>query len=159
MSDNINRELIREIVERMVEELLDEALRRDDYINSLVNDAKGAMGEYFKARYAEVNAANRRIGREGTAEGWDGEVERLLTYGFFSTAATRMRGGDPHKAFEQVVAMLRSLVPKYLMWARKQVSKDYGIPNNKMLDPLDSSTDEFFARLENLFNEALIPSK
>lgn len=148
------KKTLREIVRSMLEELLDEALRRDDYINSLVNDAKGALGEYFKARYAEANAASRRVGREGTAEGWDGEAERLLTYGFFMTAATRMRGGDPRKAFEQVVATLRPFVPKYMMWARKQVSKDFGIPERELSDPPDAATDEFFARLENLFDEA-----
>lgn len=148
------RKSLYEIVRSMVEDLLEEALRRDDYIHSLVDGAKGALGEYFKARYAEANTHKRKVAGAGTTEGWDREVDKLLTYGFFTAAATRMRGGDPRKAFEQATFELRKLVPWYLRWAKRNVSETFDVPEDIMIDPSDSVTDEFFARLENIFDEA-----
>lgn len=145
---------LREVIREIVEELLDEAMSRDAYIERLYDTSKGAMGEYFKARYAELNAAQRREGVKGTSEGWDREAETLLITGFFTAATKKMKGGDARKAFAEALTTLRLLVPRYLAWARKQVSKDFGIPEQDMVDPSDDATDEFFARLDNLFDEA-----
>jgi hypothetical protein len=148
------RQVIREIVRGLVEEFLDEALRRDAYIERLYDTAKGALGEYLKARYAEVNAERRRAGSNGTEAGWDRETDTLLVTGFFSVALKKMKGGDARKAFAEVIQQLHKLVPVYLRWAKRHVADAFELPEKELIDPPDSVTDEFFARLENLFNEA-----
>jgi hypothetical protein len=150
----MNPKELRETITVIVEELLDEAVRRDAYIEGLVNSAKGALGEYFKARYAEVNTSQRRGGFAGTREGWDREVENLLGYNFFQAASKDLKGGEAQRAFEQAILSLRKLVPTYLRLAKKHVAESFAIPLDAMLDPSDSSTDEFFAMLVNMFDDA-----
>jgi len=141
---------LKEIVAQLVEEVLDEAIRRQDYVEGLINAAKGAMGEHFKARYAEANVAKRVKAGPGTAQGWDREAEDRLAFNF-ADAADRKFKGNPSMAFDEAVEELRRAVPRYLMWAKKEVAKDFQIDIDQMDDPDDASTDEFFAKLHNVY--------
>lgn len=145
---------LRALVSQLVEEFLEEAFTREMYVDRLVNAAKGAMGEYFKARYAEVNADRRLGGREGTMEGWDREVDNHFTYNVLYAITSNIKSGDRRKAFDQALASLRRLVPAYLRAAKRHVAESFLTPERELDDPSDQATDEFFARLENLFDES-----
>jgi len=142
---------LREIVQRMVEEILDEAIRRQDYVEGLIDSASGAMGEYFKARYAEANDSKRAKAGKGTRQGWDREVSGRLRFNF-ANATDKTFKGDPHLAFREAEVELRRAVPRYLEWAKKHVAEAFKLNPDLMEDPSDASTDEFFAKLKNVFD-------
>ena len=154
MSDNIDKKMLREIVEQMVEQCLDEAIRRDMYIERVIDVAKGAMGEYFKARYAEANGPRRRSGVLGTQQGWDREVDHRIQFNFKQAVGRTLKGGDRRKAKDEAMSDLRAMVPSFLAYARIKVAEAFGIDPDDMVDPTDDPTDEFFSRLENAFDEA-----
>jgi hypothetical protein len=144
---------LREVIRQMVESILDEGGRRDAYIDRLVDAMKGAFGEYAKARYAETNVALRRKAGRGTVEGWDRETEDRLVYDVTSAMARRLKTRDKKKAFEEACAELRELVPHYLRAAKRKVAATFEVDEDRLSDPPDAVTDEFFARLNNLFDE------
>ena len=143
---------LRALIAEVARQILEEAVARDKQVNDLFNAAKGAMGEYFKARYAEANAHLPRYGVKGTVEGWDKEASNLVRFRFTQVATRRARGYNPRSAFDEAMEDLRDLIPSYLEWAKEEVATDFRINVDKMVDPLDSATDEFFAALANAFD-------
>ena len=147
---------LHEIIQKIVEEILDEAIRRQDYVEGLVNNASGAMGEYFKARYAQANATKRAKAGKGTQQGWDREASSRLHFNF-ANAADKTFKGDPQLAFAEAEIELRKMVPRYLNWAKEHVAEAFRLNPNSMEDPTDASTDEFFATLKNKFDAVVFP--
>ncbi len=148
MTDDVNRELIREIVERMVEELLDEALTRNAYVESLYNVLRGAVGEYYKARYADANGDPDPSLRRH----WDEEVDEHFRYRFDILVKKRHRGKyDPEKAFVEAMEELEASLPAELAHSGRVFAKDFNLRANTLIDPPDSVTDEFKARCWNEF--------
>ena len=145
---------LRETLAVIVEELLDEAIRRDNYIEGLINAMKGAAGEYFKARYAEVNMFKRRHGTLGTQQGWDKEATNRIHFNFQQAAMRTMKGGSKRKCFDEAVAEIRIMIPKLLEWAKMTVADDFGLDKSDMIDTRDSTTDELLTLFENAFDEA-----
>jgi hypothetical protein len=147
----MNQEL-RDAVKLMVEELLDEGSKRDSYINRVVDGLKGPYSEYMKARYAELNEQFRQKAGKGTADGWDREAdERLFDLKF--DLARRLKNGDKRKAFDEAIDEFHDLVPLIIKRSCAHVASSFGLDERQMIDPPDSVTDDFFARVESLFDE------
>ncbi len=150
----MDEKLLREMVQRMVEEILEEGSKRDAYINSIIDAFKGAFSEFCKARYAEVNESQRRIGKLGTAVGWDREANSRILFDVVPAMRRRLKSGDRHKAFLEAIDEFRDLVPSYLKYARGKIAESFGIRDEDMIDPSDEVTfEDFFIRMENLFDE------
>lgn len=139
---------LKKLVERVVEELLDEALTRSSFVESVYNVLRGAVGEYFKARYAEANGDPDPALREH----WDEEVDEHFRYKFDVIVKKKHRGKyDPQKAFAEAMEELETAIPAELGRSAREFAKDFGIRVNALVDPPDSVTDEFYARCWNEF--------
>jgi len=140
---------LREVVRLMVEQLLDEATYRKDYVEGIYNVLYGALGEYYKARYAEANAC----ATQQDIDHWDKEVTNHLDSEFVRCVRRKEKGFKRMPAFKEALADLHDDVPFLLKWAKNQIVKKCRVADPRvMVDPSDESTDEFFARLENEFN-------
>lgn len=144
---------LREIVKQMVEDALDEGSRRDDYINRLVDSIEGAFSEYAKARYAEINATSRQKAGPGTVQGWDREASERIVFDVVPAMRRRLKVGDKKRAFDEAVDEFRDLAPLYLRAAKHKVATSFKVDEGTLVDPPDAVTDEFFAKLENMFEE------
>lgn len=139
---------LRELVQRVVDELLDEALTRNAFVEDVCNVLRGAIGEYFKARYAEANGDPDPDLRRH----WSEEVDEHFRYRFDVVVKKKHRGRyDPTKAFAEAMEDLRSAVPAELGRSAREFAKDFGRRVNTLVDPPDSATDEFYARCWNEF--------
>ena len=145
--DESLKQLIREYVQELVQETLDEAVRRDKYVDDIVAVLRGALGEYLKARYSEANGDPDPFEREH----WDKEVDEHFMFKFNRVVTRRARFGQG-AAFEEALADLRVEVSTTLRWAKAQVASMFKLDIHKMVDPLDSRVDEFFARASNEFD-------
>ena len=142
------KQRLREFVSRLVEELLDEATYRKDYVEELFHAMKGAMGEYYKARFAEVNGdPNPR-----TREHWDRETDRLFRSRFHQRVVIKTKGSfDVRKAFDETMEDLRDVIPSELEESGREFAEDFGLDFEQLEYPSDNVTDEFLARCENEF--------
>jgi len=132
----------------MVEELLDEATYRKDYVNELFYAMKGAIGEYYKARFAEANGDPNPL----TREYWDRETDRLFRARFHQRVVVKTKGSfDVRKAFDEAMEDLRDVIPSELEESGREFAEDFGLDFKKLEYPPDSATDEFLARCHNEF--------
>jgi len=144
-----DREL-RELVARLVGEILDEATERKDYVEAVFNVMLGALGEHFKARYAEANGDPDPALRAH----WDAEVDAHFMFRFDAVVGRRKKGTfDPRKAFDEAMEDLRDAVPRELRRSAHEFAKDFKLDPKALVPPPDSATDEFLARCQNEFEQ------
>ncbi len=140
---------LKSLIKEYIEEMLDEAIHKRDYIAGITNVLTGALGEYYKARYAEANGQ----GGSHLVSHWGKEVDNHFRFKFYASVTKATKGYGQLGAFLEALKEVQASVPSLLRWARSEVSKDFGLDVRTMQDPSDVVTDEFFARARNEFDE------
>ena len=140
---------LRKMVRGMVEDILAEAYGRQEYMTDIVDEVGGALGEYYKALYAELNS----LATEQDITYWRKEVDGRFTA--LRTCLLRAeKGFRRDRAFIAAVDEARSKVPYKLKWAKGQIAKKFNVNERALVnEPTDEHTDELFARLDNLWDE------
>lgn len=146
---------LRRLVEQMVGEILDEATHRKDLVKSFHDVMSGAIGEYYKARFAELWGDPIPSLRAH----WDVEVEDHFSFRFDKLCRRRTKGSyDPGGAFEEALQDLRDDVPSEIAHSRALAAQALRPNDQQRLMELPAYvTDAFFARARQEYESRARP--
>ena len=140
---------LHEMVRSIVENILTEAHGRQQYVEDIVDEVTGALGEHYKALYAELNG----LATEQDIAYWRKEVDGRFT-ALRPCLLRAEKGIRRGPAFDEAMVRARTVVPRKIAWAKSQIVKKFNVKERSLInEPSDQDTDELFARLDNLWDE------